>query len=85
MAELFGGILPDGSFVIAGDQGYDFPVPTLVLRQKPTQKIETVDFHTLSDDGLAFRHEPLNEQDRQFQAYINEHCDGNVDVWRGVY
>ena len=44
---------PGGSFVIEGDNGYDFPVDTLVLRHKPASAFVRVASPEALDDGLA--------------------------------
>lgn len=87
--EWFNNKVPDhGSFIIAGDEGYDFPVDTLVFCGEVACQWE-VDL-SLVDDGLALRHEPQSESDRQFSEYLAEHYlphfDNDADLalqcWR---
>jgi len=73
---------PGGSFVIEGDNGYDFPVDTLVLRHKPASAFVRVASPEALDDGLATAHEPEGPGDRQFETYIEEIYGGNMDAWR---
>ena len=72
--------LPKESFVIEGDEGFDFPVDTLVLRKPVGIWIKT-DTESLYDDGLALTHEP-KQNERQFDLYISEHYDGDIELWR---
>jgi len=76
--EWFNGKCPDTSFIICGDGGYDFPVDTLVLREDPRTRFIPVDDVTRLDDGLAITHDPTSPSDRQFEAYLLEHCDGDI-------
>lgn len=68
-----------GSFLITGNGGYDFPVDTLVLREPPAGEFRPVPKQELIelDDGLARSHDPVSANDRQFDAYISEHYDGD--------
>lgn len=74
--------VPEGSFVIEGDDGYDFPVDTLVLRHQPASVFVRVANPNALDDGLATAHEPETPEDRQFWAYIAEMYDGDFDAWQ---
>ncbi|WP_372997624.1 hypothetical protein [Marinobacter sp.] len=79
--DWFSGACPESSFLILGDGGYDFPVDTLVLREDPhADFVPVADLESL-DDGLAFTHDPLSPDDRQFEAYIAEHYAGNVEAF----
>ncbi|GBO89202.1 hypothetical protein [Marinobacter salsuginis] len=79
--DWFSGQCPATSFLILGDGGYDFPVDTLVLREDPETEFHAVADIEALDDGLAFIHDPLSPEDRQFDAYITEHYDGDVHAF----
>ena len=53
---------------------------TLVLRKPVGIWIKT-DTESLDDDGLALTHEP-KQNERQFDLYISEHYDGDIELWR---
>lgn len=79
--QWFSGRCPEGSFLISGDRGYDFPVDTLVLREPPANRFVQVADPDELDDGLAIVHDPASPSDPQFEEYIAEHYDGDVSEW----
>ena len=76
------GTIPDVTFIILGNSGYDFPVDTLILRHPPASSFQEVINPEGLDDGLAFTHHPLFPEARQFEVFIADVYDGDVDHWR---
>jgi hypothetical protein len=76
------GLIPNVTFIISGNSGYDFPVDTLVLRQPPDSSFQEVIRPEDLDDGLAFSLHPLSPADRQFEAFIADVYGGDIDHWR---
>ena len=71
----------NSSFVVTGDESYDFPVDMLILRSPEGVEFEKVENLRELDDGLAYKHDPDSESDRQFELYVRDHYDSNVDAW----
>ena len=74
--------IPDAkNFIVIGENdSFDFPVDMLVIREATENSFRLVDFAECDDDGLAFR-EPTSADDRQWELYVKDVYDGDLDAW----